>query len=291
MLRFVAGGIVTAVSAQAGWALGHEPSAGARTPIAGPSRSPSARGLTDAGDDLPARARIMIPGLRNSGIAPPPPPPPAVDTRFVAPAAFQRGDPAVKVAYLTMDDCWSTNSVASAMEVAERYGARLTFFPYAQVMAKSPDLWRDVQARGHGIENHTLSHKTLPPLSDDALYEEMQGWNRVAREVLDEAYSAAFFRPPSGAGVNGRKDERIFKVAAELGMKIAMWSSDSQAWKNQGAGPDAVASAAWNALNNFGPGSIVLQHAIACDVQALPSILEEAKRQALACRALGEGIR
>jgi peptidoglycan-N-acetylmuramic acid deacetylase len=190
-----------------------------------------------------------------------------------------------------MDDCWSTVSVESAMDVAEGYGARLTFFPYGAVISKSPDLWQGVRRRGHGIENHTLSHKILPPLSNEALYEEMQGWNRVARDVLDEEYSAAFFRPPSGAGVLGTKDERIFKVAAQLGMKIAMWSSDSQGWKNQGTAPDAIAKVAANALFNFGAGSIVLQHTIPCDVLALPIILEEAKRQGLACRTLREGIR
>jgi peptidoglycan-N-acetylmuramic acid deacetylase len=295
VLKFAAGGAAIFFAGQPGSAVGRFGSGHQAPGANGITWGLPDRGPLDAAPAAAPRTRVVVPGLSNSGIAPPPPPPPppvAIDARYAAPAMFQHGDPAVKVVYLTMDDCYSTASVASAMEVAERYGAKLTFFPYAQVMSKSPDLWKQVRGRGHGVENHTYSHKSLPGLSDSALYDEMEGWNRVARDVLGKEYAQAFFRPPGGAGVLGTRDERIFKVAAELGMKIAMWSADSQSWKYKDAtDPISAGAVASNALANFGAGSIVLQHALACDVLALPSILEQAKRQGLACKTLRKGIR
>jgi len=101
--------------------------------------------------------------------------------------------------------------------------------------------------------------------------------SRIVVPGLSDTGAASRSPPPSGAGVNGKKDECIFKVAAELGMKIAMWSSDSQGWRDQEIAPDGIARVAANALYDFRAGSIVLQHAIACDVLALPPILEESE--------------
>lgn len=260
------------------------------------SRSALAEGPAgeEQGDVLAPRTlaaqpyRLVIPGLAADGIAPPPPPPPP--GKYVAPQVFYTGDRNRDVIYLTMDDCWSTTQVDGAMTVAEPYGAHLTFFPVGTVVASNPGFWKTVVQRGHAIENHTLDHAYLSKLSSTQIRDEIIAQSDVVAAAVGGGYRPSFLRPPGGDGIFNF-DPRLPVIAQELGLKIAMWNSDSNGWRVYPRTDEAaVAYAVTNVFDNFDRGTVVIQHALPVDVLALPAILREAEFRGYRCLALREGI-
>ncbi len=250
-------------------------------------------------DDIPVTPgpqtyRLVIPGLAMDGEAPPPPPPPppppAPPAKYVAPTVFYTGDRNVSSIYLTMDDCWSLEQVADAMGVAEQYDAHLTFFVIGTMVTSNPAFWRAVVQRGHAVENHTFDHAYLSKLTSAKIREELRSQSDAVAAAVGGGYRPMFMRPPGGDGIFNF-DSRLPIIAQELGMKIAMWNSDSNGWRvYPRTDQAAVDYAVDNVFSNFGWGSIVIQHALAVDVLALPVILQEAATRGYTCLTLREGI-
>jgi hypothetical protein len=95
-------------------------------------------------------------------------------------------------------------------------------------------------------------------------------------------------RLPGGAGAN---DARVIDVIRGLGLKVAMWNSDSNGWRVANRTDDAaVHYALGNVLAHFGRGTIVIQHAIEPDVTALPAIIAEAAARGLSCISRRVGL-
>jgi len=233
---------------------------------------------------------MSIGGLAADG-SPPQPPPPPPDDRYNAPAVFSHGDRNGNRIYLTFDDCYYPSLVSQAMDIAEAGGARLTFFPVGTVIPQHPDLWRDVLARGHAIENHTWDHHFLSTLSNSDIWSEMAHHQEAVRDAVGTGYTEAFVRPPGGDGIFNYQ-QRIPDIAASLGMKVCMWSSDSSGWKiYPRQDPAAIDYIVSNAMADFGPGSIVLQHVLANDIAALPRLVAEANKRGLKAVTIPTGIR
>lgn len=234
---------------------------------------------------------MSIGGLAADGSAPPPPPPPPPDDRYDAPAVFSHGDRNGNRIYLTFDDCYYPALVSQAMDIAEAGEARLTFFPVGTVIPQHPDLWRDVLARGHAIENHTWDHHFLSQLTDSDIWSEMAHHQEVLRDAVGTGYTETFVRPPGGDGIFNYQ-QRIPNIAASLGMKVCMWSSDSNGWKiyprQDAAAIDYIVA---NAMTDFGPGSIVLQHVLANDIAALPRLIAEVNKRGLEAVTIPTGIK
>lgn len=208
----------------------------------------------------------------------------------MAPTVFYSGDRQRNAIYLTMDDCWSTDEVARAMDVSEAGRARMTFFPIGTAVADSPAFWKTVVERGHAIENHTLDHAYLSKLTTAQIEAELVAQSDVVAAVVGGGYRPRFMRPPAGDGIFNY-DPRLPEVATKLGLKIAMWSSDSNGWRvyprTDQAAIDYVLA---NVFANFSPGTIVIQHALKVDTLALPAIVAEANRLGYTCLTIREGI-
>lgn len=201
---------------------------------------------------------------------------------------FSTGDREADRIYLTIDDCWSPSLVGQALEHADRAGAHLTFFPVGSLLGRDATLWREVLDRGHAIENHTQTHRYLTTLNEGQMRNEIQRPRATVEELSGGAYRQRFLRPPGGSG---SRSTLVRSVAADLGLKIAMWSSDSNGWRMY---PRADSGAVQFVLNNvfrhFWRGTIIIQHAVPADVLALSEILAEAQRRGFACLSLPEGI-
>lgn len=260
--------------------------AGAATVAAGSAVTAGASGL---GGSQPIH--MSIGGLAADGAAQPPPPPPPPDDRYNAPAVFSHGDRGRNRIYFTFDDCYYPSLVSQAMDIAEAGGARLTFFPVGTVIPQHPDLWRDVLARGHAIENHTWDHHFLSTLSDSDIRSELLHQQEVVRDAVGTGYTETFIRPPGGDGIFNYQ-QRIPDIATSLGMKVCMWSSDSNGWKiYPRQDPAAIDYIVANAMADFGPGSIVLQHVLANDIAALPRLVAEANKRGLQAVTIPAGIK
>jgi len=176
---------------------------------------------------------------------------------------FYEGDRGRPAIYLTFDDCYSLSLVSQAMAIAESSGARLTFLPVGTMVQSAADFWRSVVARGHAIEDHTWTHPRLSRLTTDQITREVLSQADAVEAAVGDGYRPKFLRPPYGDGV-APLDTRIPAIAANLDMKVAMWSADSNGWKvNPRTDQAAIDFVLSNVFMNFFPGTIVLQHAIA----------------------------
>lgn len=258
----------------------------AATTAAGSAVTAAASGLGGA-----QPLHMSIGGLAADGSPAPPPPPPPPDDRYVAPAVFSHGDRSANRIYFTFDDCYYPALVSQAMDIAEAGGARLTFFPVGTVIPQNPGLWRDVLARGHAIEDHTWDHHFLSTLSDSDIRSELVHHEQAVRDAVGNDYTETFMRPPGGDGIFNYQ-QRIPDIAASLGMKVCMWSSDSNGWKiYPRQDPAAIDYIVANAMADFGPGSIVLQHVLANDIAALPRLVAEANKRGLEAVTIPTGIK
>ncbi|HEY4727794.1 MAG TPA: polysaccharide deacetylase family protein, partial [Actinomycetes bacterium] len=82
-----------------------------------------------------------------------------------APAAGQPPAGSAGVVYLTFDDGPAPAWTPRVLELLARYRARATFFVLGRSAAAYPELVRQEFAAGHGVGNHTWSHRRLTGLT------------------------------------------------------------------------------------------------------------------------------
>jgi peptidoglycan-N-acetylglucosamine deacetylase len=131
-------------------------------------------------------------------------------------------------AALTYDDGPNDACTESLLELLDRYNAKATFFMIGRFVRQSPALARQVQAAGHLIGNHTMTHPWLAWQSTSRIREELRGCN----EVLEDALGAPihYFRPPHGA-----RRPVVLRTAAELGLTTVQWNAMGMDWQLPGA--------------------------------------------------------
>lgn len=181
-------------------------------PAAEPAMTPSA---------IPSPTPTATPSAAPSATADPavwrPTPKPGV-----ALPAFHGGRPEEKLLCVTIDDCYQQDNLESILDLADKYGAKLTFFPIGKNVRKNPELWKRAIASGHEIENHTYDHVELSPLSDEAMAYEIDRQNQEVNRALRVDYQMHFLRPMGGST---RYDKRTHRMLAERGYKgVAIWS-------------------------------------------------------------------
>ncbi len=110
---------------------------------------------------------------------------------------YFRGETDEKIVALTFDDGPHPIYTPQVLEILDRFGIKATFFLIGREVRSCPEIVRQINTRGHEIENHSDHHLFyLPWLPPD----------RIRREIV-EAQDAiyritgrypAFFRSPLG---------------------------------------------------------------------------------------------
>lgn len=192
-----------------------------------------------------------------------------------APPVIRYGDTAQPYVFVTVDDCWDPELTGRALDIARDERIKITFFPVGAELKKNPALWRRVVVEGHSIENHTYSHLPLPDMSDARIRWELDEAGRQLNAALGYAYPQRFMRPPLGAGIPGARD-RLLRISQAAGLHIAMWTADSQGWLYPwDGGARARDFVLGNLTQKLEPGAVLLLHALASDLAALPRLARE----------------
>ncbi len=224
---------------------------------------------------------------------PEPTPEPTASIEVPKPAeVVWRGNADKPQIYLTIDDGWDPAQVEQALDVAQKYNVHLTFYPVGRTIGFAPELYKRAVAQGHAIENHTWSHEWLENISEDEIRYQILKQQEAVQEAVGGDYRQYFLRPPGGAGIFGYQNPLLLKVCGELGLKVAMWSSDSNGWRvYPRTDQDAINYILGNVFENFFQGTIILQHAIPDDIIALPSIIGAANANNWQMITMREGIK
>lgn len=180
---------------------------------------------------------------------------------------------AAKTVALTFDDGPGATT-PGVLSVLRARGVTATFFNLGQNSAAAPSLVRMEAADGYLIGNHTWNHPDMPLLSVSAQAAEMDQAAAEQRSLI--GWAPCVFRPPYG-----NYNSTLLTLARQRGMKVWLWSVDTEDWKAAGS-----TSAYWVnriiglAESEGGPQQhpVILMHNAAggdpATVLALPSIID-----------------
>jgi peptidoglycan/xylan/chitin deacetylase (PgdA/CDA1 family) len=152
------------------------------------------------------------------------------------------------VVYLTFDDGPSPAYTPRVLALLARHRARATFFVVGRNAATWPGLVRRELAAGHGVGNHTWSHRRLTDLRGRRLQAEVGAAGAAIRQAT--GVPARCLRPPYGT-IDAASAYRV----RALGLRLVLWDLDSNDWRRPGAG--AIAG---RVLGRVRSGAVVLLH-------------------------------
>ncbi|QJC50948.1 polysaccharide deacetylase family protein [Paenibacillus albicereus] len=164
---------------------------------------------------------------------------------------------------LTFDDGPDPDYTPKVLELLARHGARATFFLLGMRAAEQPELAARIAAEGHEIGNHTWHHPDLTAESEETARREIGQAQQLLERLTGRA--PALFRSPYGTF-----DDRLLRLAEELGLGFCLWSVDTEDWRLPGA--DALAER----ISGARPGDIVLLHDAGGDRRQTLEALERA---------------
>lgn len=96
-----------------------------------------------------------------------------------------------------------------------------TFFITGRFVHEHEDCAAEITKRGHEIGNHTWSHLNLTQQSDDVVRDEIIRAERAIVQVSGQSPRPRWRAP------YGLRDERVLKIATNLGYRSIYWTLDS----------------------------------------------------------------
>jgi peptidoglycan/xylan/chitin deacetylase (PgdA/CDA1 family) len=182
------------------------------------------------------------------------------------------------VVALTFDDGPDPDFTPAVLDALEAAGAAATFFVVGERLPGSEQLLREIEARGHEVALHGMTHRRHDLLDDGEVRAELsEGLAAIERAGVRRP---RWYRPPYG-----RSSPALARFCRELGLRLAYWSSWGQDW--QAIPAQRIADLV---LYDLDPGGIVLLHDSPLyagrddarpTVEAIPLIAAAAREQGL----------
>ncbi len=210
----------------------------------------------------------VVRGGPNGGQPKPDPGTPELLSRY---NSLYVGDTSKKTIYLTFDEGYENGHTEKILDVLYENEVNAIFFITGPYLEKEDELIRRMVDEGHAVGNHTISHKSLPTLSDEEIEKETTGLDRRFYEKYGT--NMIFLRPP-----RGEYSERTLKITSDLGYVNVFWSFAYDDWNT---GKQRGWEYAFNKVtSNLHNGAILLLHAVSSDnAEALDAIIKEARRR------------
>ena len=130
---------------------------------------------------------------------------------------------------LTFDDGPNDRSTPPLLDVLYRFEVRATFFMVGSFVRQRPEIVREVQAGGHLIGNHTMTHPFLANKPERFIKDELLSCSRALEDVIgaQERYFRARF---------GARRPAVLRIARELGLEPVQWNVQGNDWEPIGVG-------------------------------------------------------
>ncbi len=163
--------------------------------------------------------------------------------RLPAPAAA-RGEVAI-----TIDDGPDPAVTPAVLDLLDRYGVQATFFCIGERALRHPELCREIAARGHAVENHSLRHRR-----DFALLG-LRGFVRELEAAQDTLTAITGVRPRFFRAPAGLRNPLLDPVLSRLNLSLVSWTRRGFDTRDRDAG--AVSA---RLLRGLAGGDILLFH-------------------------------
>ncbi len=185
--------------------------------------------------------------------------------------AVRHGDRSIPKVAITIDDCYDRDYILAAVELCEKYGVAVTFFPIGKALkyADAP-IWQRALDVGCEIGNHSWGHTGLTRLTVREIRFQMLRTQQKIDQMLGYHYPMQVMRP-----MGGYSNSRVAEAVASVGYRyIVKWDvSQTDAEK------------AGRAVQN---GSILLYHARARDIRCLEQLIPALLEEGYACVTVSE---
>ena len=143
-----------------------------------------------------------------------------------------------------------------------------TFFITGNWAQRNMDCAKAITKHGHEVGNHTWNHLALPKYSDEIVREEI-----IRAEDLLTEISGQSPRPRWRAPF-GERDQRVLRIAADLGYRSIYWTIDSLDSVEPGKTPQFLIDRITSKTDAELDGAIILMHVgIKSTADALPAII------------------
>lgn len=148
---------------------------------------------------------------------------------------------------LTFDDGPNSGDTEKLLDLLDQLNVKATFFLNGKHVIQHPELIQEMHKRGHGIGNHSWSHKMLAHLGKSTPLQELKTTNDAIKNIL--GFEPTLFRAPFL--VQGRG---LGLAVQELGMQ-SVGGIGTNDWEE--LNPENIASAIVEAVE---PGAIIVLH-------------------------------
>lgn len=154
---------------------------------------------------------------------------------------------------LTFDDGPDPLSTPAILDQLDRLDWRATFFLLGPMVRRSPELAKELAARGHEIGVHGDEHRSHLHRTPGAIRDDVAR----ARDSIADATGAmpVWFRPPYGALSAGS-----LTTARRLGLQTVLWTTWGRDWRAEATPATVVA----DVTEGLRPGATVLLHDSDC---------------------------
>lgn len=187
---------------------------------------------------------------------------------------------------LSFDDGPDPTSTPLFLTELDRLGVRATFFVLGSMLARAPNLGRELAARGHEVAVHGWDHRNHLRRTAPAIIADV----RRARDLVAELTGTPprFVRPPYGVLSGGS-----LIAARRLKLQPVLWTAWGRDWERR-ATPDRVITTLRRGL---AAGGTVLLHDSDCTsapnawrsaLGALPELIAICHSRGLAVGPVGE---
>lgn len=183
----------------------------------------------------------------------------------------RNGDRNVPKVSITVDDCYNGEHILTVVELCEKHGVPVTFFPIGKALkyADAP-IWQRALDAGCEIGNHSWGHTNLTRLTDRKIRFQMLRTQQKLDQMLGYHYPMQVMRP-----MGGYANSRVGEAVASVGYRyIVKW--------------DVSQTNAQKALREVQNGSILLYHANARDIRCLEELIPALLEQGYACVTVSE---
>ena len=183
------------------------------------------------------------------------------------------GDPSKKVLYLTFDAGYENGSTEKILDILKEQQVSAAFFLVGNYIEKNADLVRRMEAEGHIVGNHTMHHKDMSKITDEAAFtKELQDLEKLYEDTVGKPMPK-YYRPPQGI-----YSEENLRLAQKLGYKTVFWSLAYVDWNNDSQ--PTREQAFKKLLPRTHPGAVILLHSTSkTNAEILGELIEKWKAE------------
>ena len=198
--------------------------------------------------------------------------------------AFYAENTEEKKIYLTFDAGYENGNTPAILDALKKHEAPATFFVVGNFISENQDLIKRMEAEGHIVGNHTMTHPDRSKIStQESFQKELSGVEDIYKEITGKEMTK-FYRPPQGI-----YSTLNLSMAKEMGYHTFFWSLAYVDWyqDNQPDPQEAIEKL----TRRIHPGAIVLLHSTSStNAQILDELLNKWEDMGYSFHSLNELI-